>query len=76
MSIKLVFGILVFLCLLQISACVTINPYHCPATTEERYREMDHRDKKNLARKPNKYKRRYPKTGQQESIGDFFDYKE
>ncbi len=72
---KKIFYILSTLYLLGLYGCVTVNPYHCPATTDERYRYMDHRDKKNLDRKPNKYKRREPSYNQQEGIGDLFDYK-
>lgn len=59
----------------NIAGCITVNPYHCPATTDERYRNMDHRDKKHLTRKPNKYKRRQPSYNQQEGLGELFDYK-
>ncbi len=69
------FYIAVLLFILLIPSCVTINPYHCPATTDERYRNMDHRDKKNLDRKPNKYKRRAPSYNNQEGMGEDFDYK-
>ena len=69
------FHFLFILFLLAISSCVTVNPYHCPATTDQRYRYMDHRDKKSLERKPNKYKRREPSYNQQEGIGEDFDYK-
>ncbi|TAH25583.1 MAG: hypothetical protein EAZ07_06555 [Cytophagales bacterium] len=68
--------ILIAIIIISINACVTINPYHCPATTDQRYRDMDHRDKKNLTRKPNKYKRREPNYNKQESLGDSFDYKD
>lgn len=57
-----------------VSSCVTVNPYQCPTTTEERYRKMDHRDTKNLNRKPNSFKRRSPKGQSGEGMGEDFDY--
>lgn len=59
----------------MLGGCIAINPYHCPATTDQRYRDMDYKDKKNLDRKPNKYKRRAPSYNQQEGLGEDFDYK-